>query len=98
MIVEISNGREIRVPDSWSDERAIAFGKGYMAGEISEAQKEAAERDADLERDDSVAGELKRMQDTLAKVLQAVSADRVLVYGSNGEPFASRVNIPRPRR
>lgn len=95
MIVELSDGRELRVPDSWSEEQAVAFGRGYMAGEISEDQKDAAERDAELERDESVAGEIKRLQATLSQVLQAVSADRVLVYGSDGEPFASRVNIPR---
>lgn len=94
--VELRDGRIIRCPGWWGDAAAAAFGGAYAKGEVTEAQKDAAERDADLEP--SITSELKEMQATLAKVLQAVSADRVLVYGSNGEPFASRVNIPRPRR
>ncbi len=74
------------MPDSWSDERAKAFAKGFLAGEIDAAAITEAERLRDAERsaNPAVLAELKAIR-------QAVTADRVLVRDSQGNAIASRV-------
>jgi hypothetical protein len=86
MIIELDDGRELRVPDSWTDDRARAFAKGFLAGEIDAETISEAERmrDAEQTANPAVLAELKAIRD-------AVSADRVLVRDSRGNAIASRV-------
>jgi hypothetical protein len=86
MIIELDDGRELRVPDSWSDQQARAFAKGFLAGEIDAETIAEAERMREAERsaNPAVLAELKAIRN-------AVSADRVLVRDSQGNAIASRV-------
>jgi hypothetical protein len=90
MIIELPDSRELRVPDSWSDQQARAFAKGFLAGEIDAPAVAAAEaeRAAERELNPLLLAELRRIR-------AALSADRVLIRDSNGNPFASRLNLPK---
>lgn len=90
MILELSDGREIKLPDSWTDEQAREFGKAITRGEVTAHRLAELERERDAER-----GMSQLVLDELKQIRRVLAADRVLVRDSQGEPFASRINLPK---
>ncbi len=91
MIVELADGRELRVPDSWTDDRARAFAKGFLAGEIDAETISEAERmrDAEQTANPAVLAELRAIRD-------AVTSDRILVHDASGIPRSRVVLRGKP--
>ncbi len=91
MILQIADGREIRLPDSWEDDDAREFGRQIMRGEIPASRLAELEREADAESSvhDLILFELREIKKVLL-------ADRQMVQDpTTGEMSRSRVVIRR---
>lgn len=91
MILELSNGQELKLPDYWSDDRARAFGQRYMRGEVSQSEMDAATREAAAGTDT-----LQLILDELRAIKKVLLADRQIIQDpTTGEPTRSRVVVRR---
>ena len=75
MILDLGDGREIRLPDSWSDDEARAVKRQILRGEVN------AERIAELERArDAERSTNELILEQLKKISALLAADRVVVF------------------
>jgi hypothetical protein len=91
VILTLSDGREIRLPESWGDGEAREFGADVIAGRVSAEQLDELRRRADWE---SAHPQLAMLAE-LRAIRRLLAADRVLIQNRDGEPIASRVHIRR---
>ena len=75
MILELSDGRAIRLPETWTDDEAREFGRKVVRGEVSASRLAELEREADADREP-----LQLILEELRAIRRALLADRVIVF------------------
>ena len=86
LILQMANGREIKLPDHWTDWQARALRDQILAGEVSEAHIADLELQADLESGNA----MKALISEIRKLQAVMSADRIMIGDRR-----SRVDIPK---